>query len=178
MKKLLFVFLLFPMLSFSQTFDMGIGYGSGKIGTIDFGYIDKTNVCYDVEIGRQMPIGARGELYNNINWDEMPEDHQSEGEFFELVLNGAIGYKYKSVMFAGILGYANNSRYRNAYDSFHILGNNGEYYKTTSASGDKANVGVKFKYFIDLEGATPWWLSLGVKATNVEGVGLSLGLSF
>lgn len=179
MKKFTFILIpiFFSFFSFSQSFDVGLGYGSGSILYLDIGYFAKNNIAYYIEFGTQLPSGVNGENYTStINWDEMSEDHKSQGDYYS-IYDFSVGYKFSSFFIGGVVGYASKTAYRNCYDSYHILGNNGYYYKTTTTGEGELNAGIKAKYFIPLE-TSSMLISVGLKATTVEGIGINVGFSF
>ena len=145
MKKVLFSFvsLFFIFSSFSQTWGLdGSKYDVG----VDVGYtledyvpisiyvgIDKLHL--GVSAGIDLQKDLKGQYYSTINWDELSEDHVSQGEFY-IPFTFDVGYNvYRGFVIGAGVGYASKRLYRNYYDNTHILGNNGYYYKTVSDGG-------------------------------------------
>ncbi|HYQ57585.1 MAG TPA: hypothetical protein VEP89_09595 [Draconibacterium sp.] len=178
MKKILLsgIIVLIYSSSFSQSFDIGFGYSSSEIVSFDMGYIAKNNFAYYIEIGTQVPRGTSGEDYTGtINWDEYREDHRSYGEYYN-IYNLAVGYKIgNSVLLAGVLGYADKYSFVNSYDNLHILGDNGAYFIRGKLNDDAVNAGIKAKYFISLRGGG--FISMGINASTIQGVGLNIGIA-
>ena len=178
MKKLLILFALFPVFAQAQYIDIGMGYGTKHILAFDVGMIDKKNTAYYIEFGFQAPNGAVGEYYETVNWDELSGDHESEGKYYNIIVNASVGHKFNSFLVAGLIGYADIIKYRNCFDSYYILGKNGYYYKTVDFKPDKINIGIKTKYFIQTKPESPFYVSVGLKITTIEGLAFNLGIAF
>ncbi|MEN8115835.1 MAG: hypothetical protein ABFS16_02590 [Bacteroidota bacterium] len=178
MKKiLLFISLtLFGITSFSQIYDIGLGYTSSSILYGDLGYIAANNFGFYLELGTEVPEGVKSQNDNgNVNWEEIPED-QISTDFYYTVYNFAAGYKLNSFFLGGILGFAPKTTYQ-SYNENIQFGNDGTLYKTASTNEAKFNAGIKAKYFYPL-GGNNVFVSLGLKATIIEGLGVALGVSF
>lgn len=139
MKKLLLFIVLMPIIAFSQnkkyalSMDMGITT-NGHL-PISFNY-EENKISYGVMLGFPLINGTSGENYSStINWDEYSTDTKKEGHFY-MPISFDLGYRvFDKVLVGAGLGYAIKYKYRNKYDNYHILGNNGKYYIQTTDGG-------------------------------------------
>jgi hypothetical protein len=181
MKKLVFVFiLLYTAVNLSaQSVEIGMGYSSSMMLNMNVDYISPSNVVYSLDGGIALPNGTKGEEYSTVNWSEYPEDVIEEGEYYNII-NLGVGYKFEKFAVLGLIGYADETLYRNGYDDYNILGDDGSYYKTTKGDNGKLNVGIKGKYFIPIESglSSSMYFTLGAQLTLVGGAGLNIGLAF
>lgn len=109
---------------------VGVGYASEGYIPIDVHFLYK-KMYYGLSPAIPVSKGTKGERYTTMNWDEFPEDHVEDGEYYT-PLTVDIGYNISSLTLGVGAGIAIGSKYRNCYDEFHILGNNGYYYKDFS----------------------------------------------
>lgn len=122
--------------SFSKT-HIGAHIGYGVKGHLPIGISLQTNkVFYGFTYSPSISKGVKGESYTGtVNWDEFPEDHVSEGSYKES-FTVDLGYFVTDYLaIGGGLGYGYTMNYRNCYDEFNILGNNGSYYIEINKEG-------------------------------------------
>jgi len=113
-------------------FGMSIGYASKKHLLIDFTFVHKTGLGGKLYFGINVAPGTEGEnLDKTINWDEFSEDHVEFGSYHNAYDLG-LGYYFDFLYIVGIFGFGHETVYRNCSDEFHILGDNGKYFKTKS----------------------------------------------
>lgn len=125
---------------------MGIGYTSDGYLPISFHYTHK-KVLYGLSVSIPTSKGTKGEQYTVVNWDENSEDHVKEGSYYTPVTFD-LGYGFNDFTIGIGVGLAVGTKYRNCFDEYHILGNNGSYYKEVSdgTSGEfKAFAKYRFK---------------------------------
>ncbi|MDR2004274.1 MAG: hypothetical protein LBQ74_14690 [Prevotella sp.] len=182
MKKVL----LFLLVIFVSNINMiGQTRSSLRVG-IDAGFAAKKYIPFSVYLGNSKMIfefsfgiptqtGMTGEDYSNtINWDEYPEDTRSEGEYdVPLCLN--YGYRVKNVVIGTGIGYSMHHRYRNKYDSFHILGNNGSY-RVAISDGGNFEYKAFCNYYIPSQSFLRFYLKGQYSATMGVGIGLGIEL--
>lgn len=112
-------------------FGVGFGYTSEGYIPVSIHYTHK-KIYYGLSIAIPAQKGTKGEDYNaGVNWDEMSEDVKEEGTYYTPVTFD-MGYDFKNFTLGAGVGIAVGTKYRNCFDEFHILGDNGNYYKTTS----------------------------------------------
>ncbi|MEA1886530.1 MAG: hypothetical protein U9N72_04905 [Bacteroidota bacterium] len=159
----------FSLALYPQGFGIGLGYGTNKMlsGEIAFITADMWNIKFI--FGSQIPNGTEGEYYDTINWDEFSEDHIKEGSYWSRIDLG-IGKTFGNFYINGILGYAPKTLYRNCFDEFHILGDNGYYHKTVKGGG-KINIGADLGVYIDK-------FYIGLDASTVGGINAKIGFIF
>lgn len=170
MKKLIMIIvLLASVISVNAQFEVSMNYGSKQVLRFDCNYAGKNNMVYGVSFGGKFPSGSKGEYYSNIGWNEFNEDVTKVGKY-NIVMNGFVGYKVKNIIFGGILGFSEDVLYKNCYDGYEILGNNGKYYLTRADKIDP-NIGLSLKYIKDN-------VIINTYYTNMEGLGFGIGLLF
>lgn len=125
---------------------IGLGYTSEGYIPINIHYTHK-KVYYGISVAIPAPNGTKGENFNaGVNWDEMPEDLVEEGTYYTPITFD-MGYDFKDFTLGAGIGLAIGTKYRNCFDEFHILGNNGNYYKTTSdGSTGEFKVFAKYRF--------------------------------
>lgn len=109
---------------------IGVGYAAEGYIPFDFHLLYK-KMYYGLSASLPVSKGTKGERYTTLNWDEFPEDHIEDGEYY-LPITFDIGYNISSFTIGAGAGLAFGSKYRNCYDASHILGDNGYYYKDFS----------------------------------------------
>jgi len=139
--------------NFSKNYSFGgisIGYDSKLHLLLDISYFDKSGISGKFCVGLKLPNGTEGKAYNTINWDQFPEDIIKEGSYYNTYDFG-LGYYFYDFYVFGIVGFANKNLYRNNFDKFHILGDNGKYYLTLDQGfylNYGCEVGYKVKKFL------------------------------
>ena len=104
-------------------------------------------------------------------WDEYPEDHTGEGSYYTPITFD-LGYSIKSLVIGVGAGPAIKTKYRNCFDDYHILGDNGYYYKEA-----KDGVSTDYKAFVKYKFSSQMGLHLYLSAqyTYRTGAGIVLG---
>ena len=144
MRRILFIVLLFTSVKLSSQnsvlydsdFRFGFDVGYSVEGYLPMSlYFGKDKMVYGFTLGSPVGTGQKGEYFSNINWDEYPEDIVNSGSFY-YPFTVDIGYSISEhFIIGGGLGYAVRLNYRNMYDDFHILGDNGSYHITVTDGG-------------------------------------------
>lgn len=162
MKKILFtlIIVLYSQSILSQGIDIGMGYSTQKYFSFELAYVTKSNLTIGYYMGFNMRPGTAGELYSTINWDEFSEDHYETGSYYD-PLGLALGYIFKNFMATATIGFAKETVYRNCFDSYHILGNNGYYFKTVQGNERVTDIGGKIFYLIDYYDVMKWKIGFG-----------------
>jgi hypothetical protein len=150
---------------------LGIGYASGGYVPINFHYTHN-KVYYGFSVSFPVSKGTEGERYKTINWDELSEDHVKEGSYYTPITFD-FGCDFNSFTVGIGLGVAIGTKYRNCFDDFHILGDNGSYYKEV-----KEGISGEFKVFAKyrLQSRTGIHYYLGAQYTVKTGVGVTIGV--
>ena len=110
---------------------IGVDLGYGINGHVPIGInVEYNRMIFGITANMAVSKGVEGEKYTGtVNWDQFSEDHISEGSFKQSFVF-EVGYFLTTDFALGAgIGYAATTHYRNCYDEFHILGNNGSYYK-------------------------------------------------
>lgn len=109
---------------------IAFGYSNENHLLMDLAFVHSSGIGLKLGLGLELAIGTEGEDYTNtINWDQYPKDLVKEGSYLT-TFDFSFGYFHKYFFVLGLIGYANETEYRNCFDDFHILGDNGKYYKT------------------------------------------------
>ncbi len=175
MKKIILLICLISLTSagFAQ-FGISIGYSSDNFLSFQINSIGSLNsdVVYELGYTGEVVRGVDGEdMSEAVNWDEYPEDFENEGSYYS-VINFGIGFQLsKETYLMPKIGYAYQTKYRNMYDSYNILGDNGNYHITKKGES-KINLGLEFNYLLK----KGWFL--GIEANLIGGFGGSIGYSF
>ncbi len=151
-------------------FGMGIGYTSGGYLPINFHYTYK-KVYYGFSVAFPLSKGTKGELYTVINWDENSEDHVKEGSYYTPITFD-MGYDFNDFTIGAGAGIAVGTKYRNCFDNYHILGNNGSYYKEVS-NGTTGEFKIFAKYRFYSQTGIHCYLS--AQYTIRTGIGATIG---
>lgn len=110
-------------------FDLGIGLGN----TFSFHFGGGRIMYFGFAWHHEIFKGVKGEYYDVINWDQFPEDHKDEGNYYNVfLLKLGSNVKQQNSSFYINLGLNAETKYRNCFDDFHILGDNGKYWKKIS----------------------------------------------
>lgn len=183
MKKvalLFFILLNGSLLCFAQysndAFNFGIDIGYSQKGYMPVGlYVGINDMQYGLSIGAPLNVGTSGEHYSTINWDEYPEDIVGSGEYNYPFIFSVARRVYDGLFLGAGIGFAPTVQYRNMYDNFHILGNNGSYH-ITNMEGNK----MEYLGFISYHFAGQNNTNFFVKAfySDIMGIGASFGTSF
>ncbi len=133
---------------------------------------DKVLVKFGIDSKRNN--GTKGQYYSNINWDQFPTDVVSEGRYTDFVNLGFDYFIIKELNLGFSLGFGKEVKYRNCFDNFHILGDNGEYYKEIYTGNKPTNImfDANYSYFSE---NNPFALNLGVSYGSLTGVGFNMG---
>lgn len=116
--------------------------------------------------------GTKGELYETVNWDGLPEDHIKEGSYYTPITFD-LGYDFNSFTVGIGAGVAIGTKYRNCFDDFHILGNNGSYYKEVKdGTSGEFKVFAKYRF----QSKTGIHCYLGAQYTIKTGIGATIGI--
>ena len=175
MKKITLLICLIATASvtFAQ-FGISVGYSTDNYASFQINSMGSLNndVIYELGYTSELVRGIDGEdMSESVNWDEFPEDFENEGSYYS-VINFGVGFKLsKETYLMPKIGYAYETKYRNQYDDYNILGDNGNYYITQEGK-NKINLGLEFNYLLD----KGWFL--GVEANLIGGLGGSLGYHF
>ena len=129
-------------------------------------------VYYGFSVAIPVSKGVKGDLYTVVNWDEMSEDHIDEGTYYTPITFD-VGYDIKSFTIGAGIGIAVGTKYRNCYDKYHILGNNGAYYKEVS-DGSSGEFKVFAKYRFPSKSGIHCYLS--AQYTIKTGIGATFGI--
>lgn len=151
---------------YTQGLSFGIGYGTTRMMSFEFGYIAPNKMIYDFKYGIRIPSGTIGKLYTVINWDEFPQDVYKDGNYWT-TYDISVGRRFNKFFIAGLLGYSTEILYRNCYDDFHILGDNGYYHKQITG-GSKADIGIEAGVIID-------WFKVALSFTSTMGINANIG---
>lgn len=182
-KFILSFLLLICMTTFSQnkekskfnimSFDMG--FTSNNYLNMNFNVV-YNRVLYGFEYEMPLKSGEIGEYYSTINWDQFSEDRQSSGMFVDNLLCFQLGYNIIDKLVVGVgIGFGEEIYYRNMFDEFHILGNNGYYYLNKSGKV-LLQTKVFVNYFIPL--SEKYYLALNAQYTKLGGTGGGIGVGF
>lgn len=179
-KNLLFLFVLVSMelcAQYSGTyysdfrFGFDLGYSAKGSAPMSM-YFGKNKQIYGFSVGVPIGTGEKGEHYPNINWDEYPEDIIGSGSYY-LPYSVFAGYNIsEAFLIGGGIGYATCIKYRNMFDEFHILGNNGSY-SITISDGGRIEYNIFGQYFIPTSRAGQFYIK-GFYSNNM-GPGGSIG---
>ena len=150
---------------------LGIGYASEGYMPMNF-HLTYKKVYYGFSVAIPVSKGVKGDLYTVVNWDEMSEDHIDEGTYYTPITFD-VGYDIKSFTIGAGIGIAVGTRYRNCYDKYHILGNNGAYYKEVS-DGSSGEFKVFAKYRFPSKSGIHCYLS--AQYTIKTGIGATFGI--
>ena len=164
------VFILTELNIYSQM-DFDLAVSTGKILSMDLGYVSPSDVHFKIYVGMGIGTGEKGEYYNTINWDQFSEDHRSEGSYYNVYGIG-FGYLVGNLLIDGKAGYAEQILYRNCFDDTYILGNNGRYHKTAKGDNSKFDAGIDIYYLID---STLGAFKIGLGLSSVQKLAFSLG---
>lgn len=124
--------------NYPSAFGVELGYGIN--GHVPFNIsFEHNRIYYGLTFNLSVDKGVKGKRYEKFNWDEFPEDHRSEGNYKQS-FTVDLGYRIKHFVIGAGIGFLFDVDYRNCYDNFHILGNNGEYYKEKNSSGFDAKI--------------------------------------
>jgi len=165
---------------------MAFGQLPKTCGYMDIGYSSKGYISYNggavmkkllLGIGFDMSInsGEEGEYYSEINWDEFPGDIVSSGKYIEpLFLQ--LGYNILGNLYCGVgLGFGEVIYYRNMYDNYHILGNNGSYYINAPSGKIEFQKKVFATYFFPIKNDLFPYLVLNLQYATISGFAGSVG---
>lgn len=131
-------------------------------------------ILYGFEYEAILKTGEIGEYFSTINWDQFPEDRQSSGKYVDNLFCFQIGYNIIDKLVAGVgIGFGSEINYRNMYDDFHILGNNGYYYLNMS-SKTLLQTKIFINYFIPIGEMV--YIALNLQNTKLGGTGGGIGL--
>ncbi len=169
MRKLfiLILILIFSELCLAQQFGVSFGITAKSYVPFDMYFVNSNGLGFKVNCGLDISKGQKGEDYTEtINWDAFPEDHVSEGSYYTTIDFG-VGKYFEKVYFLGLVGVAKQTLYRNCFDSYHILGDNGDYYKRAKGINE-LNYGVEVGYFKNN-------FIFGLHYTKFTGIGLKIG---
>lgn len=120
--------------------------------------------------------GEEGEYYSEINWDEFPGDVVSSGQYVE-PFNLQLGYNLFGNLYCGVgLGFGEVIYYRNMYDNFHILGNNGSYYIDAPSGKIEFQKKVFATYFIPTKNDLFPYMVLNLQYASISGFAGSIGV--
>ena len=150
---------------------LGIGYASEGYMPMNF-HLTYKKVYYGFSVAIPVSKGVKGDLYTVVNWDEMSEDHIDEGTYYTPITFD-VGYDIKSFTIGAGIGIAVGTKYRNCYDKYHILGNNGAYYKEVS-DGSSGEFKVFAKYRFPSKSGIHCYLS--AQYTIKTGIGATFGI--
>lgn len=160
--------ILISNLSFAQKFGISFGITTNTFIPVDAYFVTPNGIGFKFNLGLPGSPGTKGEDYSNtINWDQFSEDHRMESSYVTTIDFGA-GKVFKNFYFFGLLGVATETRFRNCFDKFHILGDNGYYFKTgdgTNHLNFGAETGYLFRY-----------LSAGIHYSRYTGIGVKIGI--
>ena len=151
-------------------FGVGLGFTSESFVPINL-HVQYKKMYYGLSTALPVSKGTEGTKYDNINWDEIPEDHEGEGSYYTPITFD-LGYSIKSLVVGIGVGPAMKTKYRNCYDDYHILGDNGAYYieaKDGVSADYKAFIKYRFKSQMGIH------LYLSAQYTYRTGVGVVLG---
>lgn len=156
-------------------FGVGFGYTSEGYIPVSIHYTHK-KIYYGLSVAVPVSNGTKGENYNaGVNWDEMPEDVTEEGTYYTPVTFD-MGYDFKDFTLGAGIGLAVGTKYRNCYDDFHILGNNGSYYKTIS-NGTTGEFKIFAKYRFPTKNPYPICrFYISAQYSIRTGIGATLGI--
>jgi len=172
MKKLylLFFFLTGLVPTYSQQMGMSLGLSSKLFLPLDIHYAGSNGFGIKFNFSNNLNKGTEGEDYTStINWDQFPEDHVKNGAYYTTYDLG-LGKYFENFYVLGMLGLARETLFRNCFDDFHILGDNGYYYKQTAGSTD-INIGAEI-------GLIKNNFLFGIHATRFTGIGIKIGYAF
>jgi hypothetical protein len=118
--------------------------------------------------------GEAGELYTTINWSQNPEDRLSSGSYKTAPTTIQVGYNVIDNLYLGVgVGFGTATNYRNMYDKFHILGNDG-YYSIQSKGEDFTQIKYFANYFIPLDKTI--YATVNAQYATVSGIGIGVGI--
>ena len=169
MKKILLsiICLALWITSYSQQFGLSMGLTSKLYLPFDIHYATINGFGLKFNFSLDLNPGTKGENYSStINWDQFPEDHLNQGSYYTTYDLG-LGKYFENFYLLGLLGIAKETKYRNCFDDFHILGNNGYYYKQIIGKSD-INLGGEIGLIINN-------FLIGLHATIYSGIGLKIG---
>jgi hypothetical protein len=169
MKKILILFgIIISMNCSAQKIGVSFGYTTKSYIPIDFYFASSSGLGLKISLSVDTKKNTEGENYSStINWDAFPEDHKSEGSYLTPIDFG-IGKFFDQFYVFGLIGFSNETLYRNCFDNFHILGENGNYYKLVEGNND-LNYGIEAGYFKSN-------INIGIIYTKYTGLGFKLGI--
>lgn len=149
---------------------LGMGFSTESYVPINF-HVQYKKMHYGLSVCLPVSKGTEGERYETVNWDEYPEDHTGEGSYYTPITFD-LGYSIKSFVIGVGAGPAVKTKYRNCFDDYHILGDNGYYYKEA-----KDGVSADYKAFVKYKFSSQMGLHLYLSAqyTYRTGAGIVLG---
>lgn len=151
---------------------LGVGYASEGYIPINF-HLSYKKGYYGFSVGVPVSTGVKGkDMSAGVNWDESSEDHLDEGSYYTSVTFD-FGYNIKNFTIGAGIGVAPKTKYRNCYDEYHILGNNGSYYKEVR-DGSKGEFKIFAKYRLPSKTGIHCYLSAQYSLRT--GIGAVIGI--
>jgi len=183
-KTIAFIFLIhFYLCTFSQSESY---FKNNGMFILDFGLSGNEYLNLNIDIvSKRFLYGFQydfirnskiiGEDYTStINWNQFPEDFVSSGKEITQIITFNFGYNIFEKFILGCgLGFGEDINYKNMYDNYHILGNNG-YYHLIKEGEIKPQIKVFAKYFIPI--TKKFHISLSSQLTSLTGFGGSAGI--
>lgn len=150
---IVFGIFLIPMKTSAQT-PIFIGM-NGKITNnqqfgFDFKFGYKSTVL-NFGFTRPNKLGTIGEQMQTIGWNEFPEDIYEKGSYYEYIDFGLHHLLHKNILIGATYGLGSETIFRNCYDRFEILGNDGFYHMTRNSGNKKHNYGLSFDYLLNIK---------------------------
>lgn len=171
---------IIPLKCYGQDKNSNINIISFDVGYTPENYLNfnfnvlSNKILYGFSYDQIINSGKVGEHYTTINWDQFPEDRQSQGVFIGNLLTFNLGYSLFKRFAIGIgLGIGEEIIYRNMFDEFHILGYNG-YYHLTRSDDILFHAKLFVNYHIPL--SKKYHLTLNLQHSNIIGTGAGIGV--
>lgn len=132
---------------YSNVIQIGLGYATDGDLSMAMDYESTTEMIFGLQVGFELGSGFKGEDYSDvINTGEYREDVYELG-YSSWSIAGRVGKRVSDkVSVIGALGLTIEQEAENRFDSFHILGNNGDYYVRTGNNSTDIFYGANVKY--------------------------------
>ena len=179
MKRLIGNFLLLAIfhcsnVTFAQVrFGLNTRFTTTKNFGLDFklGY---KSVLMNIGFTTPLKKDFVGTRMNNIGWNQFPEDHYKQGAYYEFTDLGLHYLIHKNIIIGAKVGLGKETVFRNCYDRFEILGNDGYYYMMRSSGNRKNNIGFDVDYVWNAPNSGISVLA-GLSWSTIYKTGISIG---